>query len=63
MSSGAAEATVYAWLLDIRSVVYEGRELPSLIRYAVCNITNIRPLSSGLKSEKSSFIVYATAAF
>ncbi|CAN1725628.1 Pentatricopeptide repeat-containing protein GUN1, chloroplastic [Linum perenne] len=28
MSSGAARAMVHTWLLDIRSIVYEGRELP-----------------------------------
>ncbi|VFQ68669.1 unnamed protein product [Cuscuta campestris] len=28
MSSGAARAMVHAWLLSIRSVVFEGRELP-----------------------------------
>ncbi|KAJ7973086.1 Pentatricopeptide repeat-containing protein [Quillaja saponaria] len=31
MSSGAARAMVHAWLLNIRSVVFEGRELPSLL--------------------------------
>ncbi|KAF8039725.1 hypothetical protein BT93_B2059 [Corymbia citriodora subsp. variegata] len=31
MSSGAARAMVHAWLLDIRSIVYEGRELPKLL--------------------------------
>lgn len=33
MSSGASQAAVHAWLLNIRSVVYEGRELPYLVRY------------------------------
>ncbi|KAL3531547.1 hypothetical protein ACH5RR_010869 [Cinchona calisaya] len=31
MSSGAARAMVHAWLLNIRSIVYEGHELPKLI--------------------------------
>ncbi|XP_028771035.1 pentatricopeptide repeat-containing protein At2g31400, chloroplastic isoform X1 [Neltuma alba] len=31
MSCGAACAMVHAWLLNIRSVVYEGRELPKLL--------------------------------
>lgn len=31
MSSGAARAMVHAWLLDIRSIVFEGHELPKLI--------------------------------
>ena len=34
MSCGAACAMVHAWLLNIRSVIYEGRELPKLLRYA-----------------------------
>lgn len=33
MSSGAARAMVHAWLLNIRSIVYEGHELPKLLRY------------------------------
>lgn len=32
MSSGAARAMVHAWLLNIRAVVFEGRELPKLLR-------------------------------
>ena len=40
MSCGAACAMVHAWLLNIRSVIYEGRELPKLLRYAsIC--TNV----------------------
>ena len=35
MSSGAARAMVHAWLLNIRAVVYEGRELPKLLRYGI----------------------------
>ncbi|KAF8045924.1 hypothetical protein N665_4206s0001, partial [Sinapis alba] len=31
MSSGAARAMVHAWLLNIRSVVYEGHELPKVM--------------------------------
>ncbi|CAA7027299.1 unnamed protein product [Microthlaspi erraticum] len=31
MSSGAARAMVHAWLLNIRSIVYEGHELPKLM--------------------------------
>ncbi|KAK4768232.1 hypothetical protein SAY87_003373 [Trapa incisa] len=31
MSSGAALALVHAWLLDIRSIVFEGHELPKLL--------------------------------
>lgn len=34
MSSGAAQAMVHAWLLNIRSIVSEDRELPDLLRYA-----------------------------
>lgn len=33
MSIGAAQAMVHAWLLNIRSVVFEGHELPKLLRY------------------------------
>ena len=32
MSSSAARAMVHAWLLNICSIVYEGHELPSLMR-------------------------------
>lgn len=35
MSSGAARAMVHSWLLNIRSVVYEGHELPKLLRYLI----------------------------
>lgn len=35
MSSGAARAMVHAWLLNIRSIVFEGHELPKLLRYAI----------------------------
>lgn len=31
MSSGAARAMVHAWLLNIRAIVFEGRELPKLL--------------------------------
>lgn len=31
MSSGAAQALVHAWLLNIRSIVSEGQELPNLL--------------------------------
>lgn len=31
MSSGAAQAMVHAWLLNIRSIVFEGHELPKLL--------------------------------
>ncbi|KAJ4968589.1 hypothetical protein NE237_015290 [Protea cynaroides] len=31
MSTGAAQAMVHAWLLDIRSIVFEGYELPKLL--------------------------------
>ncbi|CAH2059920.1 unnamed protein product [Thlaspi arvense] len=31
MSSGAARAMVHSWLLNIRSIVYEGHELPKLL--------------------------------
>ncbi|CAN0904064.1 Pentatricopeptide repeat-containing protein GUN1, chloroplastic [Linum grandiflorum] len=31
MSSGAARAMVHTWLLDIRSIVFEGRELPKCL--------------------------------
>lgn len=41
MSSGAARAMVHSWLLNIRSVVYEGHELPKLLRYGfVCDNYN-----------------------
>lgn len=33
MSSGAACAMVHAWLLSIRSIVFEGHELPKMLRY------------------------------
>lgn len=32
MSSGAARAMVHAWLMNIRSIVFEGHELPKLLR-------------------------------
>lgn len=32
MSSGAAQAMVHAWLLNVRSIVFEGHELPQLLR-------------------------------
>lgn len=31
MSSGAAQAMVHAWLLNIHSIVFEGRELPEFV--------------------------------
>ncbi|CAA0824912.1 Pentatricopeptide repeat-containing protein -chloroplastic [Striga hermonthica] len=31
MSSGAARAMVHSWLLNIRSIVYDGHELPNLL--------------------------------
>ncbi|XP_042492464.1 pentatricopeptide repeat-containing protein At2g31400, chloroplastic-like [Macadamia integrifolia] len=31
MSSGAAQAMLHAWLLNIRSIVFEGHELPKLV--------------------------------
>ncbi|ONK78743.1 uncharacterized protein A4U43_C02F21960 [Asparagus officinalis] len=31
MSSGAAQAMVHAWLLSVRSIVFEGRELPEFL--------------------------------
>ncbi|KAL5700844.1 Pentatricopeptide repeat-containing protein gun1 [Ranunculus cassubicifolius] len=31
MSSGAAQAMVHAWLLNIRAIVFEGHELPKLV--------------------------------
>ncbi|KAF8369365.1 hypothetical protein HHK36_032624 [Tetracentron sinense] len=31
MSSGAAQAMVHAWLLNIRSIVFEGHELPKIV--------------------------------
>ncbi|KAK1291698.1 Pentatricopeptide repeat-containing protein [Acorus calamus] len=31
MSSGAAQAMVHAWLLEIRSIIFEGHELPKLM--------------------------------
>ena len=33
MSSGAARAMLHSWLLNVRSVVFEGQELPKLLRY------------------------------
>lgn len=33
MSTGAAQAMVHAWLLSVRSIVFEGRELPEFLRY------------------------------
>lgn len=38
MSSGAARAMVHAWLLNIRSVVYEGQELPKLLRFVIFSL-------------------------
>ena len=35
MSSGAARAMLHAWLLDVRSIVFEGHEVPKLLRYAI----------------------------
>ncbi|KAJ4954498.1 hypothetical protein NE237_011281 [Protea cynaroides] len=32
MSSGAAQAMLHAWLLNIRSIVFEGHELPKFVR-------------------------------
>lgn len=32
MSSGAARAMVHAWLLGIHSVVFNGHQLPKLLR-------------------------------
>ncbi|KAJ6848191.1 pentatricopeptide repeat-containing protein, chloroplastic [Iris pallida] len=31
MSSGAAQAMVHAWLLNVHSIVFQGRELPSIL--------------------------------
>lgn len=35
MSSGAARAMVHAWLLSIRTIVFEGNELPKWLRYVL----------------------------
>jgi hypothetical protein len=35
MSSGAARAMVHAWLLNVRAIVFEGHEVPKLLRYAI----------------------------
>lgn len=40
MSSGAARAMVHAWLLNIRSTVFEGHELPKLLRLLFYSVYN-----------------------
>ncbi|KAK9136678.1 hypothetical protein Sjap_007272 [Stephania japonica] len=41
MSSGAAQAMVHAWLLNIRAIVYEGHELPKLLRLKHSSFSSI----------------------
>jgi hypothetical protein len=38
MSCGAAQAMVHAWLLNVRSIVFEGRAMPQFLRYMVGDI-------------------------
>lgn len=40
MSSGAARAMVHAWLLNIHSIVYQGQQLPNLLRFAFLDSTS-----------------------
>lgn len=35
MSVGAAQAMLHVWLLDLRDLVWEGHDLPRVLRYAI----------------------------
>jgi hypothetical protein len=35
MSVGAAQAMLHYWLLDLRDLVWEGHDLPRVLRYAL----------------------------
>lgn len=39
MSCGAAQAMVHAWLLNVRSIVFEGRAMPEFLRYSMLQLT------------------------
>ena len=39
MSCGAAQAMVHAWLLNVRSIVFEGRAMPEFVRYSMLQLT------------------------
>lgn len=41
MSCGAAQAMVHAWLLNVRSIVFEGRAMPEFLRYLILNCANM----------------------
>ncbi len=39
MSVGAAQAMIHVWLLDLRALLWEGRDLPHVLRYIIsCNL-------------------------
>ncbi len=40
MSCGAAQAMVHAWLLNVRSIVFEGRAMPEFLRCVVLKFKN-----------------------
>lgn len=56
MSSGAAQAMVHAWLLNVHSIVFQGRELPSILSILtgwgkhskVAGASTIRPVIEAL---------------
>ncbi|KAK7859463.1 pentatricopeptide repeat-containing protein [Quercus suber] len=52
MSSGATQAMVHAWLLNICSVVFEGRELPKLLRVKLCLLLSASILTGWGKHSK-----------
>jgi hypothetical protein len=41
MSCGAAQAMVHAWLLNVRSIVFEGRAMPEFLRYLILGCANL----------------------
>lgn len=41
MSCGAAQAMVHAWLLNVRSIVFEGRAMPEFLRYLILDCANL----------------------
>lgn len=57
MSSGAARAMVHAWLLNIRSIVFEGHELPKLLRFLLNSLSTIHQISlAGFSSSATNWI-------
>lgn len=63
MSSGAARAMVHAWLLNIRSIVFEGQQLPNLLRFAFFSFHQTNHYSIIFSVRKFSVLVDSVQHF